>query len=131
MSSTKRSASNRCPGATSRSSDDRWRQLGEAALCRLDRCDERRDVQAAVRRSVGAEPPRRLLELPLAAYFVSAPGLVPGDRDVDEALEEVALRRLGRSPGVLEHLVGVVVAAGPDQLEPSRELGAQRIRRRP
>jgi hypothetical protein len=45
---------------------------------------------------------------------------------VDEALEEVALRWLSGPPGVLEHLVGGVVAAGPDQLEPALQL-----RRRP
>ena len=49
----------------------------------------------------------------------SAPGLVPRDGDVDEPLEEVALRRLGRPPGVLELLVRLEVAAVPDQLEPA------------
>ena len=73
-------------------------------------------------RRVGAEPSRRLLELPLAADAVPAPGLVPGDRDVDETLEEVAL--LGRRcpPGVLERLVRGEELAAPNQLEPAREL---------
>ena len=65
------------------------------------------------------EPPRRLLELPLAADPVAAAGLVPGDRDVDEALEEVLLGRLGRAPDVLERLVRLEVLAARDLLETS------------
>jgi hypothetical protein len=57
----------------------------------LNLAQRRRDVDAAVRRRVRAEPAGRLLELALAADAVSAPGLVPGDGDVDESLEEVAL----------------------------------------
>ncbi|HSK15698.1 MAG TPA: hypothetical protein VK915_05965 [Gaiellaceae bacterium] len=47
---------------------------------------------------------------------------------MDEALEEVALAGLGGPPGIFERLVGVVVAAGADEVEPARELG---VRRRP
>jgi hypothetical protein len=43
--------------------------------------------------------------------------VVPGDRDVDEALEEVLLRRLRGPPGLLELLVGLEVPATPDQIE--------------
>jgi hypothetical protein len=64
------------------------------------------------------EAPGRLLELPLAADAVAAGGLVPRDRDVDEPLEEVALVGLGRTPGVLELLVGGEELAPPDQVEP-------------
>jgi hypothetical protein len=60
----------------------------------------------------GAEPPRSLLELALAAGTVAAPGLVPGDDDVDETLEEVPLGRVRRAPGVLERLVRLEVLAG-------------------
>jgi hypothetical protein len=64
-----------------------------------------------------SEPPRRLFELPLAARPVSATGVVPGDRHVDEALEEVLLRGVGRPPGVLQRFVRLEVFAAADQLE--------------
>jgi hypothetical protein len=70
---------------------------------------------------VGRKPPRRLLELPHAAGPVAASGLVPGDGDVDEALEEVALGRLRRAPLVLELLVRGEELAAPDQLNPAPE----------
>jgi hypothetical protein len=59
-----------------------------------------------------AEAPRRLLELPLAAGSVAAAGLVPGDHDVHEPLEEVLLGRVGGPPGILECLVRLEVLAG-------------------
>jgi hypothetical protein len=59
----------------------------------------------------GAEPPGCLLQLPLAARTVAAPGLVPGDDDVDETLEEVLFGRVCRAPRVLERLVGFEVLA--------------------
>ena len=43
--------------------------------------------------------------------------VVPGDRDVDEALEEVALVRLGGTPGLLERLVRREVLLRGDQRE--------------
>jgi hypothetical protein len=67
------------------------------------------------------QPPRGLLELPLAADAVPAPGLVPRDGDVDETLEEVLLRRLGRAPSILERLVRGEELALTDQREPVRE----------
>ena len=63
------------------------------------------------------EAPRRLLELPFAADAVAAAGLVPGHRDVDEALEEVLLGRLSRAPDVFERLVRLEVLAPLDLLE--------------
>ena len=61
---------------------------------------------------VGGEPPPRLRELALAAAAVPTPGLVPGDGDVDEPLEEVALLLCSLTPDVLDDLVrGVVLAA--------------------
>jgi len=54
---------------------------------------------------VRTEAPLSLLELALAADAVAAARLVPGDSDVDESLEKVALRRLGRAPRVLQFLV--------------------------
>jgi hypothetical protein len=59
-----------------------------------------------VLRSVGPEAAGGLLQLPFAADAVAAPGLVPGDREVDEPLEEVALLGRRGAPRVLELLVG-------------------------
>jgi CheY-like chemotaxis protein len=67
------------------------------------------------------EPPCSLLELALTADTPPAPGLVPGDREVDEALEEIALLGLGRAPGELELLVRLEVAAFPDQPQAALE----------
>jgi hypothetical protein len=67
------------------------------------------------------EPALRLLELPAAADEVAAPVLVPGDDDVDEALEEVALLRRRLPPRLLERLVGLEVAPVARELEPARE----------
>ena len=72
-----------------------------------------------MRRRVRPESAARLLELTLAADPVAPAGLVPRDRDVDEPLQEVALRRLRCAPVELEVLVGGEVLAGADQLEPS------------
>jgi len=72
------------------------------------------DVDAPVRGAVGREAPARLLELAFAADPVTAPGLVPGDRDVNEPLEEVALGRLGGTPRVFQLLVSGEELAGPN-----------------
>ena len=68
-------------------------------------------------RRVGAEPARRFLELALAAGTPTAPGLVPGDGDVDEPLQEVPLLRRRLAPLVLELLVRGEELAGGDQLQ--------------
>jgi hypothetical protein len=67
-----------------------------------------------VRRREWLEPASRLLELPLGADLSATPRLVPRDRDVDEALEEVAFRGGRGAPGVLELLVRGEVLAGAD-----------------
>lgn len=72
------------------------------------------DVDAPVRGAVGREAPARLLELAFAADPVTAPGLVPGDRHVNEPLEEVALGRLGGTPRVFQLLVSGEELAGPN-----------------
>jgi hypothetical protein len=59
-----------------------------------------------VLRRVRPKPARRLLELAFAADAVAAAGLIPGDRDVNEALEEVALLGRRGPPRVFEFLVG-------------------------
>jgi hypothetical protein len=82
---------------------------------------QRRKVDAAVLRRVRREPALRLCELALAADAVPTTGLVPGDSDVNEALQEVALRRLSRTPRVLELFVRSEVLAGADQRQAARE----------
>ena len=54
----------------------------------------------------------RLLELALAADSIASTGLVPGHGDVDEALEEIALRRLGSAPRGLQLFVAPNFAIG-------------------
>ena len=68
-------------------------------------------------RHEGLESARRLRELPLAAGPVPPAGVVPGDRDVDETLEEVLFRRLGSPPGLLELLVRLEVLTTSNQVE--------------
>jgi hypothetical protein len=63
-----------------------------------------------------------LLQLPLAADPVPAAGLVPSDRDVDEALEEVTLVGTRGSPGVFELLVGGEELASANQVEATSKL---------
>ena len=72
------------------------------------------DVDAPVRGAVGREAPARLLELAFAADPVTAPGLVPGDRHVNEPLEEVALGWLGGTPRVFQLLMSGEELAGPN-----------------
>jgi len=79
------------------------------------------DVDAAMRGSVPAEPAFRLRQLTLAARPVPTPRVVPGDRDVHEPLEEVALLVGCEPPLVLELLVCVEVVTRPDQLDAAIE----------
>ena len=69
-----------------------------------------------------AEAPRRLLELPLAARAVAATGLVPRNDDVDEALEEVLLGRIGSAPRILERLVRFEVLTGACEVQAALEV---------
>ena len=64
-----------------------------------------------MRRPVRVEATRGLLELALASGPVSAPGVQPGDRDVHEPLEEVALGGRRLAPLVLELFVRLEVRA--------------------
>jgi hypothetical protein len=63
------------------------------------------------------EPAHRLGKLPLGADLASAARLVPGNRDVHETLEEVALLGRGHPPRVLELLVSGKVLARSNQLD--------------
>ena len=75
-----------------------------------------------MRRRVRPEAARRLVELALAADPAAAPRLVPGHRNVDEPLEEVALLAVGGAPRELELLVSCEVLAAPDQLDARLEM---------
>jgi hypothetical protein len=79
------------------------------------------DLDASVRGGVGREAPARFLELAFAADPVAAPGLIPGDRDVNEPLEEVALGRLGGTPRVFQLLVSGEELACPNQSQAAVE----------
>jgi hypothetical protein len=68
------------------------------------------------------QAPLGLRQLALAADAVATPGLVPRDRDVHEALEEVPLGRLRRAPCVLERLVRGEELTSPHQLDPAPEV---------
>ena len=74
------------------------------------------------------QAPGGLLELALATRAVPAAGLVPGDGDVDEALEEVLLGPIRRPPRVLERLVRGEELAAPDQAEAALEIVCLRQR---
>ena len=95
----------------------------------FDLSQEGGDVDASVLRCKRPEAAGGLFELTLAPRLVAAPSLVPGDDDVHEALEEVLLLRLGRSPGVLERLVGGEVLARAGEVETQGEISRQRLGR--
>jgi hypothetical protein len=105
--------------------ETRPRKVERAALhgsrCLLDLRQHGRKVDSPVFRGVRAEASNRFRELPLAADAIAAPGLVPRDRNVNKALEKVALGRLAGSPGIFELLVRSEVFAGANQLEPALE----------
>src|SRR2546421_7751131 len=88
-----------------------------------------------MRGGVGRQAPSRLLELALAADSITSAGLVPGDGDVHEPLEKVALGRLGRlgcAPRVFQLLMSGEELAGSNQLQAALERVSQgaRLRRR-
>jgi hypothetical protein len=74
----------------------------------------------------GSEAARGLLELALESGPVPAPGLVPGDDDMHESLEEVLLFWLGGAPGVLERLVRGEVLTGAGEVEAALEISRDR-----
>ena len=107
------------------------RARGDACLRRGHLREHSVDVDAAVGRGERREPPRRLLELAPRGDRPPAAGLVPGDGDVDEPLEEVTLRCVRRPPRVLERLVGGEVVPPADQVEPELEALGDGVRARP
>jgi hypothetical protein len=64
--------------------------------------------------------------LPLEPDPVPAAGLIPGDDDVHEPLEEVLLLGLRRAPCVLERLVRGEVLAPPREVEPAFQVSRDR-----
>jgi hypothetical protein len=75
------------------------------------------EVNATVRRRVRSEASDRLCKLTLGRDRTPAAGLVPGDGDVDEALQEVAFLGRSRPPLVFELFVRREVLPGADQFE--------------
>jgi hypothetical protein len=93
----------------------------------LDPIEERGDVEAPVCGGIGPEPSSRLLQLALARQAAAGYARVmPGNCDMDEALEEVTLRLFGGSPDVLQHLVRGEILTAAYQLEAVLELGLRR-----
>ena len=68
---------------------------------------------------VRRKPAPRLGELTFAAHPVVSARLIPGDRDVHESLEEVALCGRRHAPGFLERLVGREVLPPGNEIETS------------
>lgn len=78
-------------------------------------------------RREGPEPAFRLLELPLEPDPVASAGLVPRHDDMDETLEEVLLRGLGRTPRILERLVRGEVLALPREAQSAAQISRDRL----
>jgi hypothetical protein len=78
--------------------------------------EQRLELDASMARRERLEPTQCLCQLPLGSDLAPAAGLVPGNRDVHETLEEVALLGGRRAPRVLELFMGGEVLAGPDEL---------------
>ena len=93
----------------------------------FDLAYERRDVHAAMLRLERPEPPDGLLQLTPTAGVVASTGLIPGDDDVHEPLEEVLLGRLSGPPSVLERLVRREVLAGSCEIEAAFEVSRDRL----
>ena len=74
---------------------------------RLDLAQDAGDVDAPMRGGVRRQAAGSLLELPRRTWLVAVGGMVPGDRHVDEPLEEVPLPRRRLAPFLLEFLVRV------------------------
>jgi hypothetical protein len=95
-------------------------------LAELD--EQRLELDAAMSGRVRLQPAQCLRELPLGADLASASGLVPGNRDVHETLEEVALLGGRSAPGVLELFVRGEVLPGPNELYSSPIRGLELVR---
>lgn len=90
--------------------------------------EQRFELDAAMSGRERLEPAQCLRELPLGADLATAAGLIPGNRDVHETLEEVALFGGRRAPRVLELLVRGEVLAGPYELDSSPIRGLELLR---
>src|SRR5262249_12232667 len=76
-----------------------------------------RDVDAPMERPVRLEPARSLLQLALATPAVAPARVLPGDGDMDQPPEELALRPRAIAPLRLRLLVRLQVGARADKME--------------
>jgi hypothetical protein len=90
--------------------------------------EQRFELDAAVRGRKWLQTPHRLCQLPLRADLAPTSGLVPGDGDVHQALEEVALLGGRGAPGILELLVRGEVLARTNQLDARLIRGLELLR---
>jgi hypothetical protein len=110
-----------------------WTRLLEARLGEVERAaahdvarhlhlgEDARDVDSAMRRSEGRQPPFCLVQLARGRDRPSAARLVPRHGDVHEALVEVPLGGVRGAPDELQRLVGLEVAAAAYQIETACE----------
>jgi len=89
--------------------------------------EQRFELEAAMSGREGLESAQCLRQLPLGANLATAPGLVPGDCDVHETLEEVSLFGRSGSPGVLELLVSGKVLTRANQLDARLKCGLEPV----
>ena len=97
------------------------RARGDTLPCSSDLGEQSCDVYLAMLRCVRREPARSLLQLAPCRDRAATSGLVPGDGDVDEPLEEVPLLGQRRAPCCFELLVRFEVASRANLLEPALE----------
>jgi hypothetical protein len=97
------------------------RAAADDVPCDVDLGEHAGDVDPPMRWNERREPPFRLVELARGRDRAPATRLIPGDRDMDEPLVEVALGGVRGAPDELELLVGLEVAATPDQIEAAGE----------
>src|SRR5712692_1179521 len=93
------------------------RSRGDGRARALDLREHVGDVDAAMLRRERGQAARRLLELARGGDRTPALRLVPGDRDVDEALVEITLLRGRGTPHELQLLVRLEEPAGADVTE--------------
>ena len=100
----------------------------EQALPRRGRVPQQRiNVHALARRSERSEPRETLLQQNAGAVEVAASPVMEPDPDLQDAVIEVADRRLGRAPEELQRLVLVEELARVELFDGPQKLGRRRL----